>query len=366
MTAPLTWIRRIANELPELNTIPLFGNSPPFDWEQFSSSLVSRFGVSKFSIHPADQMWRESSDLKKGIDSEVHTLAISIAPIGTVYWIMSEEDRIKLISWMMRSSNKARPPLSEIFQEGFYRFAALHTLDIMQEMSPFTDLTLQISNEEEGFEKAFCIDIEMEMEEKSCWGRLALPAAFRAHWMQHFSHMTSGYFPQEVARQTQLELYLKTGSVILHQDDWQTIRKGDFILLDQGSYDPRKGTGVSLLMLGATPLFNSKIGKGKVELIDYAFYYEDNMEKRGEPSSQDAQPAEGEIVAIKEMPLYVTIEIARLKMTLDKLMQLTPGNTLELPVHPDQGVSLTINGQIVGRGELVYLGEQLGVRILEI
>jgi flagellar motor switch/type III secretory pathway protein FliN len=53
-------------------------------------------------------------------------------------------------------------------------------------------------------------------------------------------------------------------------------------------------------------------------------------------------------------------------MTLDQLMNLTPGNTLEIPIHPDQGVSLTVNGQKVGRAELVYLGEQLGLRILEI
>ena len=53
-------------------------------------------------------------------------------------------------------------------------------------------------------------------------------------------------------------------------------------------------------------------------------------------------------------------------MTLDKLMHLTPGNTLELPVHPDQGVNLTINGQIIGKAELLYLGEELGIRILEI
>jgi flagellar motor switch protein FliN/FliY len=60
------------------------------------------------------------------------------------------------------------------------------------------------------------------------------------------------------------------------------------------------------------------------------------------------------------------VELARLKITLDKLMSLNPGNLLELPIHPDQGVTLTIHGQKVGKGELVYLGEVLGVRILEI
>jgi flagellar motor switch protein FliN/FliY len=53
-------------------------------------------------------------------------------------------------------------------------------------------------------------------------------------------------------------------------------------------------------------------------------------------------------------------------MTVDHLMKLSPGNFLELPIHPEQGVNLTVNGQKIGRGELVYLGEQLGIRILEL
>src|SRR5579872_2834802 len=99
--APLAWVRRIAAEFPEFNTIPLFGNSPPFDWDHFSSLLSSRFGLPKVSIRARDQQWREGASLKKGLGSHVHILPISIAPLGTAYWIMSEEDVVKLSTWMM-------------------------------------------------------------------------------------------------------------------------------------------------------------------------------------------------------------------------------------------------------------------------
>lgn len=367
--APLAWVRRIASELPELNTIPLFGNSPPFNWHHFSSVLSSRFGLPKVSIQPRDQEWREGSELKKGLGSHIHILPISIAPIGTVFWIMSQEDVVKLVTWMMKPTAKSRSSLSEILQEGFYRFLALEALDAAQGMEPLRELTLQLSEEEHSLEKAFCIDVEIDLDQKSCWGRLAIPPEFRSAWVQHFSQLQSDYFPAEIARQTELSVSVKTGSVILHQDEWKKIRAGDFVLLDQGSYDARKGTGVCLLMIQTTPVFNAKIKQNRIELSDYAFYYEDNMEQKGDRPPEHPQkfPAqEGEVVALKELPLYVTVEIARLKITLDQLMNLTPGNTLELPIHPDQGVSLTINGQKVGRAELVYLGEQLGVRILEI
>ena len=70
--------------------------------------------------------------------------------------------------------------------------------------------------------------------------------------------------------------------------------------------------------------------------------------------------------SIKNVPLNVTVELAKIRMTLNELMHLSPGNMLELPIHPDQGVSLTINGKKVASGELVHLGEMLGVRVLTI
>lgn len=364
MNAPLSWIRTIAAEMPELNTIPLFGNAPPFDWAAFSSALASRFGLPKAAFRAGNQVWRAAQEIKKGLGTEIHTLSIAITPLGTAYLLMSAEDRVKLTTWMMKPSHKPRPSLSEIFQEGFARFIAMQTLDVIQDMAPFNEVSLHLSEEEGVVEKAFCIDIEIDLDGKSSWARLVIPEELRAKWIQHFSHLPTEYFPQNIANQTQIQLSLKTGSVILHQEELKKLQAGDFVLLDQGSYDAHKGAGVCFLMLGSTPLFNAKIKQNRVELIDYAFYYEENMENKGE--ELQPSPQEGEMVALKEMPVYVTIEIARLKMTLDKLMNLTPGNTLELPVHPDQGVSLTVNGQTIGRAELVYLGEQLGVRILEI
>lgn len=367
--APLAWIRRIAPEIPELQTIPLFGNSPPFDWHHFSSSLASRFGISHLTVHSREQMWREASDIKKGLGTSLLTLPINVSPLGTVFWIMSHEDMTKLTLFMMKSGNKARSLSSEILQEGFYRYLVLEALDAIQGMQPLQNLTLQLSEEEDPFEKAFCIDVEIDVEQKSCWGRLAIPAPFRTAWIQHFSQMPTEYVPAEIARQTLLSVGVKTGSVILHQDEWEKIKKGDFVLLDQGSYDPHRGTGIAMLMLQTTPIFNVKIKQNKIELVDYAFFYEDNMENKRENTREPVEKlpeSEGEVVALKELPLYVTVEIARLKITLDQLMHLNPGNTLELPIHPDQGVSLAVNGQKVGRAELVYLGEQLGLRILEI
>ncbi len=72
------------------------------------------------------------------------------------------------------------------------------------------------------------------------------------------------------------------------------------------------------------------------------------------------------LVSAEEIPLTLTVELARVTLPLDKLLKLSPGNLIELSTKPEQGVSLTVHGKRVAKGELVKLGEVIGVKILEI
>jgi len=53
-------------------------------------------------------------------------------------------------------------------------------------------------------------------------------------------------------------------------------------------------------------------------------------------------------------------------MSVKKMLELQPGNLLELDIHPENGVDLVVNGKRIAKGELIKLGEALGVRILDI
>ena len=69
--------------------------------------------------------------------------------------------------------------------------------------------------------------------------------------------------------------------------------------------------------------------------------------------------------SLREIPLTLHIEIAKVPITLDKLLKLEKGNLLELPTHPGDAAILSINGKQVGKGELLFIGDTLGIRILE-
>lgn len=73
-----------------------------------------------------------------------------------------------------------------------------------------------------------------------------------------------------------------------------------------------------------------------------------------------------EPITPKGIPLEVVVEVGRLKITVEKLLELQPGNILEVDVKPESGVDLVVNGRCVGKGELLRVGEMLGVRVLDL
>jgi len=69
---------------------------------------------------------------------------------------------------------------------------------------------------------------------------------------------------------------------------------------------------------------------------------------------------------INQLPLSVVVELTELTMSIDKLNSLQPGNLLDLEIRPENGVMLVVNGKIFGQGELILIGDNVGVRIKEL
>lgn len=364
-TSPLPWVRKLSEFLPEMSEIPLFGKAPPYDWERLSSLLSDRLESKALSLHPTEQEWREAGALKTGLGRNPFVASVFLNPLDSpLYFAMPRADENKFLSWMMH--RPAKNPISEPLKEGFSRFLLLEVLDVACKIGPLQKLTPQLGETSElPEESSFCIDIEFSYGESACWGRLILTSSFRKKWVEHFSRETSEYTSSPTAKATELIIGVKTGSVLLSRKEWKAVELGDVLVLDQGGYDARKQTGIATLNIGSIPLFQVKIKQNKLELLEFAMTQEENMEEKSQ-AEEMVQPVEESSGSIKDIPLNVCVELARLRITLDHLMHLNPGNTLELPIYPDQGVSLTVNGKKVGRAELIYVGETLGIRILEL
>lgn len=77
-------------------------------------------------------------------------------------------------------------------------------------------------------------------------------------------------------------------------------------------------------------------------------------------------PPPPKFIKANEIPVTIVVEAGQIQMTTERLMQLEPGNLLEVNIHPENGVDLMVQGKLVGKGELIRIGNTIGVRILQI
>jgi len=67
-----------------------------------------------------------------------------------------------------------------------------------------------------------------------------------------------------------------------------------------------------------------------------------------------------------DIPLKVTVELGRTRMTLKQVLEMVPGSIVELDKLTGEPVDILVNGKLVARGEVVVIDENFGVRITEI
>ena len=101
------------------------------------------------------------------------------------------------------------------------------------------------------------------------------------------------------------------------------------------------------------------------EIPEPAFEEESPKNEESLWASDTEESSLDTLIPTSDIQLSLTVEVARFKINLEKLLQLKPGNVLELPVRPEQGVDISIGGKKVAKAELIKLGDILGVKILQ-
>ena len=67
-----------------------------------------------------------------------------------------------------------------------------------------------------------------------------------------------------------------------------------------------------------------------------------------------------------KMPLTMTFEVGRAKMTIDELLSLGQGSVLELHRLVGENLDLFVSGKLIAQGEVVVTNEKFGAKITKI
>ena len=66
------------------------------------------------------------------------------------------------------------------------------------------------------------------------------------------------------------------------------------------------------------------------------------------------------------VPLEVSVEIGRTKMSVKNVLDIRQGSIVELDRQAGDPVDVIVNGQLIARGDVVIVDDNFGVRIIEI
>ncbi|MEM9466965.1 MAG: flagellar motor switch protein FliN [Actinomycetota bacterium] len=69
---------------------------------------------------------------------------------------------------------------------------------------------------------------------------------------------------------------------------------------------------------------------------------------------------------LREVPLEVSAELGRARMSVSEILQLNVGSIVELDRTAGSPVDVVVNGSLIARGEVVVIDDEYGVRITEI
>ena len=91
--------------------------------------------------------------------------------------------------------------------------------------------------------------------------------------------------------------------------------------------------------------------------------------QRAEFQTLEARPggASGDnMLILMDVTVPVTIELGGTTMPLRRVLELGPGSVIQLDRPLGEPVDIVVNGELVGRGEVVVVEDQFGVQVTEL
>ncbi|MER1959639.1 flagellar motor switch protein FliN [Proteus vulgaris] len=73
-----------------------------------------------------------------------------------------------------------------------------------------------------------------------------------------------------------------------------------------------------------------------------------------------------DINLIMDIPVKLTVELGRTKMTIKKLLSLSQGSVVSLDGLAGEPLDILINGYLIAQGEVVVVSDKYGIRITDI
>lgn len=82
--------------------------------------------------------------------------------------------------------------------------------------------------------------------------------------------------------------------------------------------------------------------------------------------SSDKNPIPEDFDRILDIPVHMTVELGRTRITIRNLLQLAHGSVVELDGLAGEPLNVLVNGTLIAQGEVVVVNDKFGIRLTDI
>ena len=83
-------------------------------------------------------------------------------------------------------------------------------------------------------------------------------------------------------------------------------------------------------------------------------------------AASKGRSTEPDIDVILDVPVTLSLEVGRAKMSVGDLLRLNQGAVVELDRKAGDPLDVLVNGALVARGEIVVVNDKFGIRLTEV
>lgn len=421
MASNTSWIQEVSPAILEAAGMTGWGKIPSFPLDAVVEHLRQLFQSSSLSVEIGSAEWKIAENFSDGLGKTLFKTSLAASPLrGLAQWILPENSAKELLKSLKDQKLSAIKTEHPEVTKGIYDYLVLEVCQVVSK--EYKGLSLHVNDEEFSTDIAYAIDIALHEAENVFWGRLLISKELQANLYKHFSQKRATLNDLEKLPNLMLPISITTGSTELTTAELENLRTGDFVVIENSHYNVLQKKGSFCALLQGKPLFQVKKRDRGIKIVDFIYFYEENTmdddyfedkqmdddfsdgniefddkdaeipldnKNDQEPSleEEDMSASEEEAlfgdipevktgvktteknplenVSVSQIPVTVHMEVARINLSLDKLKTLAPGEYLPIEFNPSL-VDLTVGGKSIGHGEIVEMGNLVGVKIIEL
>ena len=211
-TQPANWTKHIESLLTHSQDIPMWGTIPSFPWKEFTQTLSTNLNIKNLKIFAGTCEWKNEKTILKGLGRNPLQLTLELSPIqGNFSIVFPSEDFAKLSSWAIHPEAANEGFSDPYLQKGFFRYLCIEALSAINHLQVFKGTTPKLVETSFTNEDAYCIDIAIENQGETIWGRLICPPLFQKNFKTHFTQDWNFSLPSHLYEDLFLNLSLVAG-----------------------------------------------------------------------------------------------------------------------------------------------------------